>query len=122
MTAVFWNQGIGRLRTAMVKFKSSMARALLDFTQRFVDEHSLHLMYACHKLKTDSVNISLNHLKMYPGASFSYTSCCPLQTPSGWMEGYFTMKSQKGEIWRATVPRFHFSIPKFITRNSNPSQ
>lgn len=51
-----------------------------------------------------------------PGDSFSYASCCPLPTPGGTMEGYFTMQDLvTQERWQLVVPRMTFQTQRPIT-------
>jgi ApaG protein len=53
--------------------------------------------------------------KMYPGATFSYESCCPLTTPTGTMSGSFQMASESsGEEFDAEVPQFNFVVPQIL--------
>ena len=46
-----------------------------------------------------------------PGASFSYTSGCPLRTPSGIMVGSYRMMTEAGEQFDAAVPAFSLDSP-----------
>ena len=41
-----------------------------------------------------------------PGAAFDYVSGCPLNTPTGWMEGRYRMVAADGTSFAATIPRF----------------
>jgi ApaG protein len=41
-----------------------------------------------------------------PGASFDYVSGCPLTTPTGEMEGSYTMMRADGSNFEAAIPRF----------------
>jgi ApaG protein len=41
-----------------------------------------------------------------PGASFDYVSGCPLQTPSGAMQGSYRMIDEDGASFDATIPKF----------------
>ena len=41
-----------------------------------------------------------------PGASFDYVSGCPLQTPTGAMEGTYHMVAEDGSSFDARIPRF----------------
>jgi ApaG protein len=41
-----------------------------------------------------------------PGESFSYTSGCPLTTPSGTMQGSYLMETAGGETFHAEIPAF----------------
>jgi ApaG protein len=41
-----------------------------------------------------------------PGESFSYTSGCPLTTPSGTMQGHYLMETAAGETFQAEIPAF----------------
>ena len=47
-----------------------------------------------------------------PGESFSYTSGCPLTTPSGTMQGTYLMETAGGETFDAAIPAFSLDIPR----------
>jgi ApaG protein len=47
-----------------------------------------------------------------PGESFSYTSGCPLTTPSGTMQGSYLMETASGETFDAAIPAFSLDIPR----------
>ena len=47
-----------------------------------------------------------------PGESFSYTSGCPLPTPSGTMQGTYLMETATGETFEAEIPAFSLDIPR----------
>ena len=46
-----------------------------------------------------------------PGASFQYTSGCPLETASGTMSGRYQMMSASGESFEAEIPAFLLESP-----------
>jgi ApaG protein len=46
-----------------------------------------------------------------PGGRFEYTSGCPLSTPSGTMEGTYTMVDGEGERFEARIAPFLLSEP-----------
>ena len=46
-----------------------------------------------------------------PGNSFSYTSGCPLSTPSGIMVGSYHMVGADGEIFSVDIPAFSLDLP-----------
>ena len=46
-----------------------------------------------------------------PGESFSYTSGCPLPTPDGTMQGWYTMVTAAGETFEAEIPAFSLDSP-----------
>ena len=46
-----------------------------------------------------------------PGESFSYTSGCPLDTPSGFMVGTYTMISEDGDAFTVDIPAFSLDMP-----------
>jgi ApaG protein len=46
-----------------------------------------------------------------PGESFSYTSGCPLTTPSGTMQGSYMMETTSGETFNVEIPAFSLDIP-----------
>jgi len=49
---------------------------------------------------------------MEPGAFFEYQSCCPMSTPTGFMEGSFTMELALDKTkFDITVPRYYFKYP-----------
>ncbi|MBT3584960.1 MAG: Co2+/Mg2+ efflux protein ApaG [Halobacteriovoraceae bacterium] len=50
--------------------------------------------------------------KMAPGEEFSYTSSCPLETPTGNMRGKFEMVDHKGDKFWVTVPVFFLRRPE----------
>jgi ApaG protein len=45
------------------------------------------------------------------GDSFTYTSGCPLSTPSGMMMGHYKMQTLDGDIFDASVPAFSLDSP-----------
>ncbi|HEX9984718.1 MAG TPA: Co2+/Mg2+ efflux protein ApaG [Thermoanaerobaculia bacterium] len=49
-----------------------------------------------------------------PGASFEYTSFCPLQTPHGTMHGGYTMRTVAGETFRAEIEPFTLAVPGVV--------
>jgi ApaG protein len=52
------------------------------------------------------------------GDSFTYTSGCPLNTPSGLMRGYYAMQTLAGEVFEAQIPAFSLDSP-FDVRTLN---
>ena len=46
-----------------------------------------------------------------PGASFDYVSGCPLNTPSGYMEGLYHMVGADGRSFEVDIPRFPLTAP-----------
>jgi len=52
------------------------------------------------------------------GDSFTYTSGCPLSTPSGLMMGSYLMQTDDGETFEAQVPAFSLDSP-FEIRSVN---
>jgi ApaG protein len=46
-----------------------------------------------------------------PGDSFTYTSGCPLGTPSGIMHGQFYMEYEDGREFSIAVPAFSLDVP-----------
>lgn len=53
-----------------------------------------------------------------PGDSFSYTSGCPLRTPSGIMVGSYQMTDQDGQMFNVAIPAFSLDSP-YAVRNLN---
>ena len=49
--------------------------------------------------------------EILPGESFSYTSFCPLNTPTGNMRGNFLFEDKVGNKFSATVPVFFLRLP-----------
>jgi ApaG protein len=48
---------------------------------------------------------------LLPGASFRYTSGCPLETPSGIMVGSYQMTTEAGELFNVAIPAFSLDSP-----------
>jgi ApaG protein len=46
-----------------------------------------------------------------PGASFDYVSGCPLDTPTGSMEGAYHMVDENGRAFKVAIPRFSLLSP-----------
>lgn len=46
-----------------------------------------------------------------PGASYSYTSGCPLSTPSGIMVGTYRMETPDGGAFDVAIPAFSLDLP-----------
>ena len=49
-----------------------------------------------------------------PGASFEYTSFCPLPTPYGTMHGSYKMVCPGGDTFDATIAPFTLAVPHSI--------
>jgi ApaG protein len=49
--------------------------------------------------------------KLKPGAAFSYTSGCPLRTPSGIMVGTYRMIDESGAVFDVAIPAFSLDSP-----------
>jgi len=47
-----------------------------------------------------------------PGQSYDYVSGCPLDTPTGAMEGTYQMIGADGEMFDARIPRFPLAGPE----------
>lgn len=45
------------------------------------------------------------------GKNFSYTSGCPLRTPSGIMVGHYMMQNEAGEMIKIEIPAFPLDLP-----------
>ncbi|MGB7407761.1 MAG: Co2+/Mg2+ efflux protein ApaG [Pontixanthobacter sp.] len=48
---------------------------------------------------------------LQPGETHDYVSGCPLTTPSGSMEGFYTFSDQGGEPLEVRIPYFPLSAP-----------
>jgi ApaG protein len=44
-----------------------------------------------------------------PDAHFSYTSSCPLKTPSGQMKGTYQMRNSNNDVFDVVIPEFNLS-------------
>lgn len=53
-----------------------------------------------------------------PGETFSYTSGCPLRTPSGIMVGTYDMQTADGRCFSVAIPAFSLDRPD-VTRTVN---
>ena len=49
-----------------------------------------------------------------PGASFEYTSFCPLPTPYGTMHGVYRMMTPAGHAFEATIAPFTLAVPNSV--------
>jgi ApaG protein len=49
-----------------------------------------------------------------PGASFQYTSFCPLPTSMGSMHGNYTMKTAGGDLFDARIEPFTLAVPGVV--------
>ena len=47
-----------------------------------------------------------------PGESFTYTSGCPLPTPSGIMAGFYRFVAEGGEAFDVAIPAFSLDSPQ----------
>ena len=56
--------------------------------------------------------------ELQPGASFTYTSYCPLDTKWGTMEGAFYLKRKNGIVFPAEIKRFYLVTPDLL-KNEN---
>lgn len=56
--------------------------------------------------------------RLSPGQSFTYTSGCPLGTPSGIMVGTYQMQLEDGSLIDVAIPAFSLDSP-FVVRNVN---
>jgi ApaG protein len=52
--------------------------------------------------------------RLEPGASFEYTSFCPLTTSFGTMEGFYVMKTDSGETFDAEIGSFTLEVPNVV--------
>lgn len=52
------------------------------------------------------------------GESFTYTSGCPLRTPSGIMVGSYELTTAGGEVFQVAIPAFSLDSP-FARRTMN---
>lgn len=48
---------------------------------------------------------------LHPGECFTYTSGCPLSTPSGIMVGRYEMRAGNGDVFWIDVPAFSLDSP-----------
>ncbi|EAU42361.1 hypothetical protein FP2506_05966 [Fulvimarina pelagi HTCC2506] len=54
-----------------------------------------------------------------PGDSYTYTSGCPLPTPSGIMQGHYGMRDSEGQRFKVDVPAFSLDLPQKGRRTLN---
>lgn len=52
--------------------------------------------------------------ELEPGDSFQYTSGCPLTTPSGFMEGDYTVRDETGDEFEVVIPPFSLDLPNAL--------
>lgn len=46
-----------------------------------------------------------------PGDAFTYTSGCPLTTPTGIMAGHYVMVTDRNDVFEAEIPAFSLDSP-----------
>ena len=46
-----------------------------------------------------------------PGNHFEYSSFCPLESDSGLMEGFYTMRDEGGKLFKVAIPLFGLISP-----------
>jgi ApaG protein len=56
-----------------------------------------------------------------PGDSHEYRSYCVLESPVGYMEGYYTFVRPDGQQFKVEVPRFHLNGPLVLPGASKDS-
>lgn len=56
--------------------------------------------------------------RLEPGSNFIYTSGCPLQTPSGFMQGTYQMEDGQGRAFKVAIPAFSLDSP-YCSQNIN---
>jgi len=49
-----------------------------------------------------------------PGENFEYKSFCPLKTDFGIMKGFYTMKDEEGNLFKASIPQFGLVVPNTV--------
>ena len=49
-----------------------------------------------------------------PGQSYEYKSYCPLKTEYGSMDGFYTMKDEKGKLFKSIIPDLGLISPDII--------
>lgn len=54
--------------------------------------------------------------RIAPGEAYGYTSGCPLTTPSGIMQGYYTMQTDGGDVFDVAIPAFSLDLPTAARR------
>ncbi|MBP0575556.1 ApaG domain, partial [Mycobacterium tuberculosis] len=45
------------------------------------------------------------------GEAYDYSSGCPLTTPSGIMQGHYTMQTETGDFFDVAIPAFSLDLP-----------
>ncbi|MEN0040113.1 MAG: Co2+/Mg2+ efflux protein ApaG [Pseudomonadota bacterium] len=53
--------------------------------------------------------------RLDPGESYTYTSGCPLKTPSGFMSGSYGMVDGEGQAFDVEIPAFALDLPNATT-------
>jgi ApaG protein len=56
--------------------------------------------------------------RIAPGEAYGYTSGCPLTTPSGIMQGHYTLQTEAGAFFDVAIPAFSLDLPT-ATRQVN---
>ena len=59
----------------------------------------------------DGEGVVGEHPRLAPGQSHDYVSGCPLDTPHGSMEGFYTFRRENGEAMEVRIPFFPLAAP-----------
>jgi ApaG protein len=64
-----------------------------------------------HRHEVEGRGVVGREPRLDPGAEYSYTSACPLDTPFGSMAGVYEMQRDSGERFDAVIPEFVLAAP-----------
>ncbi|GIW23779.1 Co2+/Mg2+ efflux protein ApaG [Meiothermus sp.] len=54
-----------------------------------------------------------------PGQSYQYNSFCPIASPPGSMQGYYTFQNTLGRLFHVQIPTFALRLPEANPRTLN---
>ena len=107
-----------QVKSAYVREKSSPADNYYFFayTIRITNHGSVTVQLVSRKWiisgpegevgRVDGLGVVGEQPVLQPGEAFEYTSGCPLETPSGHMQGRYEMRTAGGSRFHAEIPRF----------------
>ncbi|MGC4085834.1 MAG: Co2+/Mg2+ efflux protein ApaG [Vicinamibacterales bacterium] len=82
-----------------------------DDTVQLLSRHWIITDATCHTEEVTGPGVVGEQPVLAPGESFTYTSGCPLKTPSGVMRGTYSMVSESGEHFDVEIAPFALHEP-----------
>ena len=105
--AVYWGAvfGQGRAPGVVTRIEREVQ------TMKLIERHWRIFDAMGHMETVDGEGVVGEQPLLTPGDSFQYSSGCPLSTPSGIMEGHYTMIDAYDERYEIRIPAFSLDLP-----------